>query len=157
MLTPAMQASSTSAPPEVIRRKARWTHVSSPPFLKTLPFEEATTAGLARCKTTAGAPALRVLAEAAASPAAAPVRRKSRLLILLLIGSSGSVPVVGKCCSLLAQLQRLEHPLVGVHGDLPRPAFETEVEGLVAPADLDRLASRPAAVPAELPVERHAA
>jgi hypothetical protein len=88
MLTPAMHASSTSAPPEVIRRKARWTHVSSPPFLKRLPFDEATTAGLTPCTMTAGAPALRDLAEAAASPAAAPVRRKSRLLIFLLIGSS---------------------------------------------------------------------
>jgi hypothetical protein len=47
MFTPAMSASSTSAPPEVIIVKAFWTQVMSPPFLNLLPFADAITTGLA--------------------------------------------------------------------------------------------------------------
>src|SRR5262245_9174440 len=44
MLTPAMRASSTSAP-LVIMEKAVSTQVFVPPFLKRLPFDEETTTG----------------------------------------------------------------------------------------------------------------
>src|SRR2546430_7250998 len=46
MFTPAIKASSTSAPPCVIIVNAFWTHVMSPPFLNLLPFAEAITTGL---------------------------------------------------------------------------------------------------------------
>jgi hypothetical protein len=47
MFTPAISASSTSAPPEVIIVNAFCTQVMSPPFLNLLPFAEAITTGLA--------------------------------------------------------------------------------------------------------------
>src|SRR5947209_15697790 len=46
MLTPAIKASSTSAPPCVIIVNAFCTHVMSPPFLNLFPLAEATTTGL---------------------------------------------------------------------------------------------------------------
>src|ERR1700736_815746 len=47
MFTPAINASRTSAPPEVIIVNAFWTHVMSPPFLNLLPLAEAITTGFA--------------------------------------------------------------------------------------------------------------
>src|ERR1044071_357983 len=94
--------------------------------------------------TAASTSALRVFAEAAATPAAAPARRKSRLLIFFIPPPS-----------FFSQLQGFEHPLVRVYGDRLRPGFEFEVEGLLAPGDLDDLAARVVAV-FELDVERHA-
>src|SRR5438270_5117856 len=46
MFTPAIKASSTSAPSCVIIVNAFWTHVMSPPFLNLFPLAEATTTGL---------------------------------------------------------------------------------------------------------------
>src|SRR4051812_3800666 len=47
MFTPAMSASSTSAPSCVISVNAFWTQVMSPPFLNLFPFADAITTGLA--------------------------------------------------------------------------------------------------------------
>src|SRR5205085_10115987 len=84
MLTPAMSASSTSAP-AVIRRKAFCTHVSLPPFLKWLPLADETTAGLTPCMISAGARPKSLSFAVSARPTAAPPRRKSRRLIFSLI------------------------------------------------------------------------
>ncbi len=91
MLTPAMSESSTSDP-FVIIENAFSTHVMVPPFLKTLPFSEAMTIGLAVFgPITAGPPPKAVLVEGSASPAAAPVRTKSRRVsFFFIVGFSGS-------------------------------------------------------------------
>ena len=81
MLTPATRASSTSDPCVIIVN-AFWTHVTSPPFLKTLPLAEEMTTGRALFEgITAGAcPSCprRAWGTAAVIPAAAPARMKSR-------------------------------------------------------------------------------
>ena len=83
MLTPAISASSTSAP-LVIIAKAVSTQVLAPPFLNWWPLSEAITRGLARPFVIAGAcAAVAVRAAAAASPAAVPVRTNSRRFIRL--------------------------------------------------------------------------
>src|SRR6476619_7303624 len=56
MLTPAINASSTSALPLVIIVTAFWTQVMSPPFLNLFPFADEMTTGLADLEfVTAGA------------------------------------------------------------------------------------------------------
>src|SRR5690606_15905019 len=90
MFTPAITASSTSAP-SVIIRNARSTAVSLPPFRNWCPFAEATTTGLAARTCTAGArpSAKSGLGPArpadAAAPATALVTRNSRRVSLSLI------------------------------------------------------------------------
>src|SRR5262245_59712601 len=78
MLTPSMSASSTS-PPCIICVCAFSTHVTAPPFLNQLPLADAMTTGLAALlpTTAAACPKIR-REEAAARPATAPVRTKSR-------------------------------------------------------------------------------
>src|SRR5256714_12440137 len=84
MLTPAMSASSTSAP-AVIRRKAFCTHVSSPPFLKWLPLADETTAGLTPCRITAGGRPQSFFFPGSARPAAAPARQESAPVVFFFI------------------------------------------------------------------------
>src|SRR5262245_53889616 len=90
MLTPATSASSTSAP-SVIILKARSTQVTPCSSFERLPLEDATTHGLLPPVFTAGAcPKSGLVAEAAATPAAAVVRTKSRrfsfLILILAVG-----------------------------------------------------------------------
>src|SRR5215831_16040698 len=86
MLTPAMRASSTSAP-AVIMPNAVSTQVLLPPFLKRLPLEEETTTGLTPFDVIiVGACANRAFGmEAPATPAAVAVRTKSRRFNFLVI------------------------------------------------------------------------
>src|SRR5262245_39510754 len=84
MLTPVTSASSTSAP-SVIILKARSTQVTPCSSFERLPLEEATTHGLVPPVFTAGAcPKSGLVAEAAATPAAAVVRTKSRRFTFLI-------------------------------------------------------------------------
>src|SRR5262245_49456998 len=84
MLTPATSASSTSAP-SVIILKARSTQVTPCSSFERLPLEDATTHGLVPSVFAAGAwPKRGLVAEAAATPAAAVVRTKSRRFSFLI-------------------------------------------------------------------------
>src|SRR5206468_10692404 len=84
MLTPETSASSTSAP-SVIILKARSTQVTPRSSFERLPLDEATTHGLVPPVLTAGAcPKRGLVAAAAATPAAAVVRTKSRRFSFLI-------------------------------------------------------------------------
>ena len=108
MLTPAMSASSTSAPP-VIRPNAFSTPVTSPPFLNRLPLFDETTTGLtASGPSSAGAWPARgacgrrgrpVLADAAAATTAALDRTNSRRFTRF---GHGALPEGGKSPIVLA-------------------------------------------------------
>src|SRR6185436_14945 len=99
MFTPSMRASSTSLP-AIIRLYAFSTQVCEPPFLNQLPFaDEMTTGCAAPLGTTAGArPSAPRVAVAAATPAAVPVRTKSRRVIRRRM-SSPPVRVVARSLS----------------------------------------------------------
>src|SRR2546428_13044273 len=83
MFTPAINASSTSAPACVIMVKAFCTHVRSPPFLNLLPLADAITTGLIDFEfIIVGACAKRARgATATVKPTAALERTNRRLFI----------------------------------------------------------------------------
>src|SRR5882724_7665031 len=94
IFTPAITASSTSAPWAIIVN-AFCTAVTSPPFLKRLPFADETTIGLtALCTMMFGNWSTEALVPARVSPATALERMKSRRLIVLIIGSSNEIQAV---------------------------------------------------------------
>src|SRR5688572_25626051 len=71
MFTPAISASRTSLPPEVIISNASCTHVLSPPFFRVFPFPDAITTGFDGPWTmTAGAPDTALVAATIPAPAA---------------------------------------------------------------------------------------
>src|SRR2546426_12450799 len=85
ILTPAITASSTSAPWDIIV-KDFWTAVMSPPFLKRFPLAEEMTIGLTPLRTRMlGNRLTDDFAVARVSPATALRRMKSRRLIFLLM------------------------------------------------------------------------
>src|SRR5512136_3266046 len=94
MLTPAMRASRTSEP-LVIIENALATHVRPSVSFDRLPLAAAMTTGLTARVMTAGAWPKPTCGVAAARAAAAPVRTKSRRLIVLLMaplpGFAGSI------------------------------------------------------------------
>jgi hypothetical protein len=86
IFTPAITASSTSAPCVIIAN-AFCTAVMSPPFLKRLPFAEEMTMGLTSLWTRMfGNWSTDAFVPARVSPAKALVRTKSRRLIGLVMG-----------------------------------------------------------------------
>src|SRR5438876_10167886 len=95
MLTPAISASRTSVPSDVIIANAFSTPVIVPPFLNRLPFADETTTGFAGPRMMTVGPCART---AAAAPTV--VTTKVRRVILLLIGGQA------KACPHIGQMPR---------------------------------------------------